>query len=62
MVRNGKMIEVESLSELGIYGTYLRRGKEVIINRQAGHLVRTKVQNVSNPKCIDTYVIAAGSR
>ncbi len=43
MVRNGQMIEVDSLSELGIYGTYLRRGDSVIINRQAGHLVRTKV-------------------
>ena len=43
MVREGKLSEVDSLSELGIYGTFLRRGSETLLNREAGHLVRTKV-------------------
>lgn len=42
MVRNGESHEIETLSELGIYGTYLRQGQEVVMNRDAGHLVRTK--------------------
>ena len=42
MVRLGKATETETLSELGIYGTYLRKGNNVLLNREAGHLVRTK--------------------
>ena len=42
MVRLGEASETETLSELGIYGVYLRRGSEVLLNREAGHLVRTK--------------------
>lgn len=42
LVREGKVIEVATLSELGIYGTFVRRGERVILNREAGHLVRTK--------------------
>lgn len=42
MVRLGKATETETLSELGIYGTYLRKGDELLLNREAGHLVRTK--------------------
>lgn len=45
MVREGKLSEVGSLSELGIYGTFLRRGDDVLFNKEAGHLVRTKVRN-----------------
>ncbi len=42
LLREGKTIEVDTLSELGIYGTFVRRGDRVILNREAGHLVRTK--------------------
>ena len=42
LLREGQVLEAESLSELGIYGTFVRRGDEVILNREAGHLVRTK--------------------
>jgi glutathione synthase len=42
MVRLGKSTVTETLSELGIYSTYLRKGDEVLLNREAGHLVRTK--------------------
>lgn len=43
MVREGASFEVESLSELGIFGTFLSQGSNVLINKEAGHLVRTKV-------------------
>ena len=42
MVRKGKAIETDTLSELGIYGTYLRHGSSVLFNHEVGHLVRTK--------------------
>lgn len=42
LLREGQVLEVDSLSELGIYGTFVRRGERVLLNREAGHLVRTK--------------------
>ena len=42
MARAGQAVEVESLSELGIYGAFLRAGPTVLLNRAAGHLLRTK--------------------
>lgn len=44
MVRLGAGAVATTLSELGVYGTYLRRGGEVLLNAQAGHLVRTKAE------------------
>ncbi|WIA42733.1 hypothetical protein OEZ86_008676 [Tetradesmus obliquus] len=44
-VRGGAWAEDESLSELGIYGTFLRIGDEVMINEEVGHLVRTKTSS-----------------
>lgn len=42
MVRLGTAAPMETLSELGIYGTFLRRGPQVLLNEEVGHLVRTK--------------------
>ena len=42
MVRAGAAAEAPTLSELGIYSVLLRRGDRVLLNREAGHLVRTK--------------------
>lgn len=36
------MIEVDTLSDLGIYRKFLRRGVRVILIREAGHLVQTE--------------------
>ena len=41
-VRAGKVLEIETLSELGIYGSYLRVGDEIVINKHGGSLLRTK--------------------
>ena len=42
LLRNGEILEVDTLSELGIYGTFVRQGDNVILNEEAGHLIRTK--------------------
>ena len=41
-VRAGDVRKIETLSELGIYGSYLRVGDEIVINKHGGHLLRTK--------------------
>ena len=42
MLRKGQLVQAESVSEVGVYGTLVRRGAEELLNREAGHLVRTK--------------------
>eukprot|EP00889_Picochlorum_renovo_P002223 jgi/Picre1/29253/NNA_004645.t1 len=42
MIRRGVAQDIESLSELGIYGVLLRKGSNVLVNYRAGQLVRTK--------------------
>ena len=44
MVREGQLLETDTLSELGIFGAFLRRGDRVLLNKESGHLIRTKVQ------------------
>eukprot|EP00899_Mesostigma_viride_P010761 jgi/Mesvir1/19687/Mv09956-RA.1 len=41
-LRNGAVVTCDSLSELGIYSTYLRVDGDVLINKASGHLLRTK--------------------
>lgn len=45
LVRQGVWSDEETVSELGIYGTYLRRGQQVLLNSEVGHLVRTKTSS-----------------
>ncbi|KAJ3100660.1 Glutathione synthetase [Phlyctochytrium planicorne] len=42
MIRRGQPIELDAISELGIYGVWLSNDKSVLINKSAGHLLRTK--------------------
>eukprot|EP00898_Chlorokybus_atmophyticus_P007197 jgi/Chlat1/7479/Chrsp6S07483 len=42
LLRKGECIECETLSELGIFSTFVRNGDKVILNKNAGHLLRTK--------------------
>lgn len=42
MVRLGAAVEADTLSELGVYSTYVRRGDRVLLSAEAGTLVRTK--------------------
>ena len=43
LLRNEEYLVDETLSELGIYGTFLRQGDKTLLNQSAGHLLRTKV-------------------
>lgn len=43
MVRNGKHKEEDTLSELGVFGVYLKVQGDIVVNECVGHLVRTKV-------------------
>ncbi|KAK4739190.1 hypothetical protein R3W88_002887 [Solanum pinnatisectum] len=45
LMREGVSHKEQTISELGIYGTYLRNKTEVVINQQAGYLMRTKVSS-----------------
>uniref|UniRef100_M1CSC2 Glutathione synthetase n=1 Tax=Solanum tuberosum TaxID=4113 RepID=M1CSC2_SOLTU len=45
LMREGISHKEQTISELGIYGTYLRNKTEVLINQQAGYLMRTKVSS-----------------
>jgi glutathione synthase len=41
-LRAGQVAALETVSELGVYTGYLRIGEQVVMNRGAGHLLRTK--------------------
>ncbi|KAF9618322.1 hypothetical protein IFM89_000957 [Coptis chinensis] len=45
LVRDGICHQDQAISELGIYGAYLRNKEKVIFNDQCGYLVRTKVSS-----------------
>jgi len=45
LVRGGDCFEDLTISELGIYGAYLRNKDKVILNNQSGYLMRTKVSS-----------------
>ncbi|KAF5838970.1 homoglutathione synthetase GSHS2 [Dunaliella salina] len=42
LARSGTWQRISTLSELGIYGVFCRVGNGVILNKEVGHLVRTK--------------------
>ncbi|EEC69407.1 hypothetical protein OsI_38561 [Oryza sativa Indica Group] len=45
LVRGGVCHEALTISELGIYGAYLRNNDKVVMNEQSGYLMRTKVSS-----------------
>ncbi|KAJ4900688.1 hypothetical protein Rs2_14639 [Raphanus sativus] len=45
LVREGVYHKDQAISELGIYGAYLRNKERVVINEQSGYLMRTKVSS-----------------
>ncbi len=38
LVRNGSWTEAETLSELGIFGTFVKRGEEVLLSEEVSFL------------------------
>ncbi|BFG37023.1 hypothetical protein CerSpe_232970 [Prunus speciosa] len=45
LMRNGICYKDDTVSELGIYGAYLRNKEKVILNDQCGYLMRTKASS-----------------
>ncbi|KAK2365082.1 glutathione synthetase, chloroplastic [Trifolium repens] len=45
LMRNGCWHKDRAISELGVFGTYLRNKDTVIINNQSGYLMRTKISS-----------------
>lgn len=45
LMRDGVCHKDDAISELGIYGAYLRNKENVIMNEQSGYLMRTKVSS-----------------
>ena len=41
-VRKGKHVEEDCVSELGVYGAFVKAGDQVLMNECCGHLLRTK--------------------
>lgn len=48
MLKKGQCTVDDTLSELGIYGTFIRKGNDVILNNVAGQMMRTKVLLIIN--------------
>ncbi|KAJ2502335.1 Glutathione synthetase [Coemansia sp. RSA 1972] len=46
LVRNGELVVASVVSELGVYGIFVSDGKNVVVNKQGGHLLRTKAADV----------------
>ncbi|KAL6139281.1 hypothetical protein ACLB2K_064558 [Fragaria x ananassa] len=45
LIREGICYKEDTISELGVYGAYLRNNEKVILNDQCGYLMRTKVSS-----------------
>ncbi|XP_004302462.1 PREDICTED: glutathione synthetase, chloroplastic-like [Fragaria vesca subsp. vesca] len=45
LIREGICYKEDTISELGVYGAYLRNNENVILNDQCGYLMRTKVSS-----------------
>ncbi|XP_074311535.1 glutathione synthetase, chloroplastic [Silene latifolia] len=45
LVRDGICHKDHAISELGVYGAYLRNKEKIVINEQCGYLMRTKVSS-----------------
>ena len=43
ILREGKLYHADILSELGIYGVFVRSDGKVVTNQACGHLLRSKV-------------------
>jgi len=48
LVRENKIIETTAVSELGIYSSFICNGNEIVINKYAGYLLRTKVASMED--------------
>lgn len=63
LVNRGRRVAGESISELGVYGTYLGGGEEEeeLLNEYAGYLVRTKLEGVDEGGVASGYAVLSSA-
>jgi glutathione synthetase len=57
LLRGGSWSQKKTISELGIYGAYLRNGDREVMNVCAGHLLRTKVADSNEGGVATGYAV-----
>ncbi|CAK9179504.1 unnamed protein product [Ilex paraguariensis] len=57
LMRNGICHKDHAISELGIYGAYLRNKDKVIMNDHSGYLMRTKVSSANEGGVVAGYAV-----
>ncbi|XP_042518439.1 glutathione synthetase, chloroplastic-like [Macadamia integrifolia] len=57
LVRDGSCHQVNSVSEVGIFGAYLRNKEKVIMNDECGYLIRTKGSTANEGGVISGYAV-----
>lgn len=57
LMRGGICHKDNAISELGIYGAYLRNRERVIMNDQCGYLMRTKVSSANEGGVAAGYAV-----
>lgn len=62
MVNRGRCVAGNSISELGVYSTYLGGGEgNVLLNEYAGYLVRTKLDGVDEGGVATGYAVLSSA-
>lgn len=62
MINRGRSVAGDSISELGVYGTYLGGGDgKELLNEYAGYLVRTKLEGVDEGGVATGYAVLSSA-
>lgn len=59
MTRTGSAIVTPSLSEFGFYSVFIGDGKDIHLNKHAGHLVRTKAEGTDEGGVATGYAVVS---
>lgn len=57
IIRSSQVKEINALSELGVYGTILAKGDEILLNEQVGWLLRTKPEESDEGGVVSGYSV-----
>ena len=57
LVSRGASSVGPTISELGVFGTFLAAGDRVVVNRYAGHILRTKLDGVDEGGVATGYAV-----
>lgn len=57
IIRSSQVKEINALSELGVYGTILAKGDEILLNERVGWLLRTKPEESDEGGVVSGYSV-----